>query len=138
VSRAGRIARSTWKKVERKVAAFFGCNRTPLSGGASRHTTSDTLHPRLYIEVKHRRQAAAVSLWDRAAAEAKSERKVPIVALGIKNRAGFWLVIRSEDLLEVAMEANLAQDGHVPARTGPLASPVPAEAIDDDLGLEDA
>ena len=40
------------KTQERRVARFFGTERTPLSGGASRHTRSDTLHPKLYIEVK--------------------------------------------------------------------------------------
>lgn len=35
-----------------RVAKFFGTHRTPLSGGASRHTRSDTLHDRLFIEVK--------------------------------------------------------------------------------------
>lgn len=42
-----------WKVCERRAAKFFGTNRTPLSGINSRHdTSSDTLHPRLYIEVK--------------------------------------------------------------------------------------
>ncbi len=40
------------KTQERRVARFFGVERTPLSGGASRHTRSDTLHPTLYVEVK--------------------------------------------------------------------------------------
>jgi hypothetical protein len=40
------------KAHERRVARWFGTERTPLSGGASRHTRSDTLHPKLYIEVK--------------------------------------------------------------------------------------
>lgn len=40
------------KQQERRVSRFFGVERTPLSGGASRHTRSDTLHPDLYIEIK--------------------------------------------------------------------------------------
>ncbi len=40
------------KTQERRVARYFGVERTPLSGGASRHTRSDTLHPDLFIEVK--------------------------------------------------------------------------------------
>lgn len=42
-----------WKVYERRTARFFGVERTPLSGINSRHdTTSDTLHPTLYIECK--------------------------------------------------------------------------------------
>jgi len=40
------------KTQERRVARYFGVERTPLSGGASRHTRSDTLHPDLFLEVK--------------------------------------------------------------------------------------
>ena len=44
--------RSTWKGHERAVARFLGTVRAPLSGGGSRHTRSDTLHPSLFVEVK--------------------------------------------------------------------------------------
>lgn len=43
----------TWKKVELRIARAFGTTRTPLSGGASKHTRSDTLHPFIYCEIKH-------------------------------------------------------------------------------------
>ncbi len=47
------MRRNDGKIYERRVAKFFGTNRTPLSGINSRHDThSDTLHPSLYIEVK--------------------------------------------------------------------------------------
>jgi len=42
-----------WKKVERRVAEFMSTVRTPLSGGNSGHTRSDTRHPSLFIEIKH-------------------------------------------------------------------------------------
>lgn len=48
--------RETWKSCERRIAAMFGTVRTPLSGGSSRHTNSDTLHPELYIEIKKRKR----------------------------------------------------------------------------------
>ena len=41
-----------WKAFERRVARAFGCERTPLSGGNSKHTRADVLHPTLYIECK--------------------------------------------------------------------------------------
>ena len=47
------MANKRWKAYERRVAKFFGTKRTPLSGINSGHSThSDTLHPRLYLEVK--------------------------------------------------------------------------------------
>ncbi len=47
------MRRNDGKIYERRVAKYFGTNRTPLSGINSRHDTySDTLHPDLYIEVK--------------------------------------------------------------------------------------
>mgnify|MGYP000423855145 CR=1 FL=1 len=55
------MARSTWKKLERRVARFFGSERTPLSGGNSKHTRSDSLHPDLFIEAKHKKE---MPVWD--------------------------------------------------------------------------
>lgn len=45
---------SNWKAAERSVAKLFNTRRTPLSGMNSGHdTNADTLHPKLYIEVKY-------------------------------------------------------------------------------------
>lgn len=44
-----------WKAFERRIGSVFGVSRTPLSGSSSRLTSSDTLHPKLFIEVKVRR-----------------------------------------------------------------------------------
>jgi hypothetical protein len=68
------------KRDERSVGSYFETFRTPLSGGNSRHTRSDTLHPTHYFEVKSR--SAVPSTWsailrlfgeieERAAAEHK-------------------------------------------------------------------
>lgn len=54
----------TWKSVELRLARMFGTNRTPLSGGNSRHTRSDTLHPRLFIELKHGNSSAITTMWE--------------------------------------------------------------------------
>ncbi len=51
------------KTYERKVAKFFGTHRTPLSGGASRHTRSDTLHAKLYIEAKSVKGPGGTNGW---------------------------------------------------------------------------
>lgn len=42
-----------WKAVEGELAKMFGSTRTPLSGGNSKHTRSDTLHKRYFVEIKH-------------------------------------------------------------------------------------
>jgi hypothetical protein len=46
--------KGTWKNFERVVAALFGTKRTSLSGGNSKITRSDTMHPYLFIECKTR------------------------------------------------------------------------------------
>ncbi len=105
-------SRGTWKTRERLVARFFGTERTPLSGGSSRHTRSDSLHPRLFIENKLRVKHSAVSLWDRTKKLAKREDKTPLVTLAEKGRPGFWVVVHSSDLQAVASEvANLPEQG---------------------------
>ena len=92
----------TWKAIERKVAKWFGSERTPLSGGNSKQTRSDSLHDILYIEVKYRVRHSAVALWRDTAAKANRENKIPVCCLCERGKEGFWLVIHSEDLLEVS------------------------------------
>lgn len=91
-----------WKAVERRIARFFGCQRTPLSGGNGKITRSDTLHEEMFIEIKHRKKHSAVTLWDETKELAKKEGKIPVVALSEKNRPGFWLVMHSADLEDVS------------------------------------
>lgn len=93
--------RGTWKARERKIARDFGAQRTPLSGGASGHTRSDTLHEELFIEIKGRASHAAMRLFDKTAILAKAEGKIPVVALWEPNRNGYLVLCRPEDLMEV-------------------------------------
>jgi hypothetical protein len=93
----------TWKAVERRIARFFGVDRNPLSGTwGGQGTSSDSMHPELYIEAKHRARHAAVSLWRDTKQKAKREGKTPVVALAEKNRSGFWILVHSSDLQDVA------------------------------------
>ena len=92
------MADKTWKARERQVAGYFNTNRTPLSGGSSRHTRSDSLHNELFIECKLRAKHTAISLWDDTAKLAKEEGKTPVIALCEKNRPGFWVMVHSNDL----------------------------------------
>ena len=103
--------RNTWKNFERVVAKDFGASgRTPLSGGNSGHTRSDTLHPRLFIECKLRARFAPCRTYDEAAELADKEDKVPLVALKEKGRAGYYLILRPEDLPRICDEWQAAQE----------------------------
>lgn len=92
----------TWKAFERRVAAYFATQRNALSGGNAKLTRSDTLHPALFIECKQRQQHSAVTLWDETKALADAEQKLPVVALSEKGRPGFWLVLHSDHLAQLA------------------------------------
>jgi hypothetical protein len=87
-----------WKQFERRVARYFNTERNALSGGNSKLTRSDTLHPRLFIECKQRKRHTAVALWDETKALADREDKTPVVCLAEKGRPGFWLLVHSDDL----------------------------------------
>ena len=106
------VADKAWKQRERLVAAFFGAKgRTPLSGGNSGHTRSDTLHERLFIEHKHSVRHAITNLWDKTRTMAHKEKKIPVVTLSVKGRPGFWVLTHSSDLTAVANQRLLARKG---------------------------
>lgn len=99
----------SWKAFERRVAAFFGCERNPLSGRNSKHSASDTLHRYLFIECKQSKRHAVISLWDKCKVLAKKEDKFPVVCLSEKGRPGFWIMCHSSDLLTVAAQRGRAR-----------------------------
>jgi hypothetical protein len=96
----------TWKKAESRVAALFGARRQPLSGSSGRDdlTSSDTTHPRLFIEAKYRERHAVRTLYDKTKALARKEGKTPVLALIDKNRPGFLLCVHCEDMPALAAE----------------------------------
>jgi len=98
--------RRTWQKREQAIAARFGSKRNRGSGSSGREdlSSSDSTHPRLYLEAKLRARHAAVSLWDDTAAKAAKEGKTPVVALVEKGRPGYWLVVHIDHLQAVAKE----------------------------------
>lgn len=93
--------RNTWKAWERRVSKFFGTTRTALSGGNSKITRSDTLHPDLYIEHKAHKRWALFSLYRNTKTYAKHENKIPIVTLSELNKPGFLIIIHSDYFDEV-------------------------------------
>jgi len=70
-----------WKAFERRIAKSLGTDRTPLSGVTSRHTSSDTLHPDLYVECKQRGHSATCTWFRQTRLQAKKEEKMPVIAL---------------------------------------------------------
>ena len=93
-----------WKVQERRVAKIFGAKRTPLSGIHSRHTSSDSIHNKLYIECKYRKRIAILDIFPEIAKKARKERKIPILAIKSKTLKDDYFLIRAKDLLKIAKE----------------------------------
>ena len=72
---------TAWKAFERRIATSLGAHRTPLSGSGSGHTSSDTLHPDLYIECKERAAMPVANWFHLARVNAAKENKLPVLAL---------------------------------------------------------
>lgn len=90
--------RSTWKKFERRVSAFFGTVRNALSGRNSKVSASDSHHPTLFIECKLNSKSPFWTLYLKTREHANKEGKIPVLALGNKNHEGFLVVVHSNDL----------------------------------------
>ena len=88
----------SWKVFERKVARMFGTERTPLSGGNSRHTRSDTLHPELFVECKKHKKMAIHKLWKETKELADLESKVPVVITKETGKQFTLVTARIQDL----------------------------------------
>lgn len=114
----------TWKKAESRAAALFGARRQPLSGSSGRDdtTSSDSTHPRLFIESKYRDRHAVRTLYDKTRALALKEGKTPVLTLFDKNRPGFLICVHSDDIAAVAAEVVKTTAGFV-APTLPLQPP---------------
>ena len=99
--------KKTWKSRESQVAKYFGCRRTPLSGQNSGHTGADIIHDRLFVEHKHRKKHALLTLFDKVKKFAIKENKIPVVSISEHGRRGFWLLIHSSDLTAVANQRKI-------------------------------
>lgn len=98
--------RSTWKRRERQAARLFGAERQPGSGSGGRadQTRSDSTHDRLFIETKMRAASSVRTLWEKTAALARREGKVPLLMLYAKGKTGGLIVCHEADLAAVAAE----------------------------------
>ena len=88
----------TWKKLEQKVARLRGTERTPLSGGNSRLTRSDTLDETFFIECKLRKAPAIWNLYERVESLAKQENKIPVLVIKKKGKHGELFIINDKYL----------------------------------------
>jgi len=94
--------RSTWKKREQAVARLFFSERTPLSGGNSKHTRSDSLSPVWYVEAKFRARSPVVRLHRDTMQKAAKEDKIPVTVLCEKHRPGMFIVVSASDFKRAA------------------------------------
>lgn len=93
----------TWKSSEARVAKAFGTRRNPLSGINSGITSSDTRHPTLFLETKHKKNGHAVQrIYNKAADLAKKENKTPLVCLTGDKQKGFLVVCHVKDIPTIA------------------------------------
>lgn len=91
--------RGKWKGHERQHARFFHTERTPLSGGSSRHTRSDSLHPILYEETKTVQKGEWIEkVWRDTVIKAKKEGKIPLLCLRIHGVQGFLIVTNNKSI----------------------------------------
>jgi len=82
-----------WKQHERRIARSLRTRRTPLSGGNSGATRSDTLHPQLYIECKSQARSPVNALFRQVRRLARAENKLPVLALHQKGWPGSVAVV---------------------------------------------
>jgi len=91
--------RGKWKRHERSHARFFHTERTPLSGGSSRHTRSDSLHPILYIETKMiPKDSWLEKEWRSVVLKAEKEDKIPLMCLRVHGMHGFLIMNNSKQI----------------------------------------
>lgn len=90
-----------WKATERRLATFFNTRRTPLSGGNSGHTRSDTLSPHIFLESKSSKKSAIWTLYKKTRPLAKAEGKPCVLVHHLDSHEGFLITFHSNDLQEV-------------------------------------
>lgn len=90
---------SNWKQLERDAAKVFGGKRAPIHNNV---TKADVLHDSLYIECKKRKRFWVWGLFEDTKSKAAKENKIPIVVIKQKNKKGFLILIRPEDIEEIS------------------------------------
>lgn len=105
-----RYADPPWKKAERRIARFHGMERNPLSGRNSGRVGDcydpGSMKPWVYIEAKHYKKHAAVTLFREHEKDVRKVDKegLPAVALCNKGLPGFYMLIKDRDLIAYAIQ----------------------------------
>jgi len=95
------VSDKPWKAFERTIAKSLGTVRTPLSGSASRLTSSDTLHPTLYVECKLAKRLALTTRFWPVCKKASDESKEPVLAMRKKHSHLTMAVIEWDFFLQL-------------------------------------
>jgi len=93
--------RRTWQKFEQRVCEFFGGSR---KGPMQERDANDCKHPYLHIQCKHSKRNAMITGWYRAKEKTKTSGKIPVLAIGLENKGGFWVLCHNSDLIAVARQ----------------------------------
>ena len=90
-----------WKSFERYIARIFNTTRNALSGGNSKMTRSDSIHPDLFISCKYTKanNRTLRKLVDEEREKATAERKIAVVISGeASDRSNSLVTIHLKDL----------------------------------------
>jgi hypothetical protein len=100
---------------------LFGCKDKARCGPnrAEMASTSDSTHPRLYIEAKHYAKQAVRTLWRATALLAAKEKKTAVLVLYEKGKRGGLVVVHEDDLDAMILERVTAQTAAFAPGTAP-------------------
>lgn len=85
--------RNTWKQKERDVGALFGCRRRRGSGCDPETGGDDIVHPRLFVEVRLRKNMTVLKWWEKDVVEpAQREGKFPVLVIFQKGKGQPFIV----------------------------------------------
>lgn len=100
-----------WKQVERRIAKKLNGKRNPLSGRNSGNgTSSDVLHPDLYIEVKHRQRIPFQKVFHETVKKGREENKIPVLILHQKSSRENIVMMADDDFADLIMRAYGKED----------------------------
>ena len=105
ISKRNKNNRLRSKSQERKDSLkYWFVHRTPGSGMSSRHTSSDTLSTKFYVEMKGYAKFRHHSLFHPLVKHAKQEKKIPVLHTRETGKQLVLVTVRADDLEEFCRE----------------------------------
>ena len=95
------MADKPWKQFERFIAGIFCTTRNALSGGNSKITRSDSLHPEIFISCKYTQSnnKRLRELLEEERKKARVEHKTAVCVIGeFDDRANALIVLHLKDI----------------------------------------